>query len=214
MPRRNLYLLVAGFVVLAACARPLSEAYTTQTTTGRQSVATAVDGGSDSLTIGGTGFVVHTAGDVDQRGFDASWAAVLDTLNRYLDAAVLTPLRSGGPAGDLTPFFTPLSVARVMSIGPDRGAFIDEGLPPVTELRRQAGVATLTGLAGPDSVLSIVSAQLDLRLTGRVDGAPLTVVRTGELILLLDGPTWRIDAWDLKVTRTVAGVTTSTTVRA
>lgn len=213
MPRRNVYLLVAGFVALAACARPLSDAYTTQTTTGRPPVvAVGLPAADDQLIIGGAGFVVHNAGDPNQR-FDGPWAAVLDTLNRYLDVAVLTPLRTGGPAGDLAPLFTPVAVGRVMS-GPDRAAFIDEGLPPATDVRRQNGVATLVGLAGPDAALGVVSAQLDLRLTGLVDGAPLTVVRTGELILLLDGPTWRIDAWDLTVTRTLAGITTSTTAHA
>lgn len=207
--------LLVGVVALTGCAPSLSAAYTTQTTTTQPAAAVApVDGdGPEPITIGGAGFVVHAGGPVDKPSFDASWAAVLDTLNRYLDAAVLTPLRSGGPAGDLTPLFTPLSAGRVTTVGPDRAAFIDEGLPPATDLRRERGVATLTGLGGRDALLSVVSAQLELRLTGRVDGAPLTLVRTGELVLIPEGGTWRIDAWDLRVTRSLAGVTTTTTVR-
>ena len=208
--------LLAGVVVtLTGCTGSMSAAYTTQTTSTQPSAAVdpATEDGFEPITIGGAGFVVHAGGPVDQRGFDASWAAVLDTLNRYLDAAVLTPLRSGGPAGDLTPLFSALSVGRVTTVGPDRAAFIDEGLPPAADLRRERGVATLTGLGGRDAVLSVVSAQLDLRLTGQVNGAPFTVVRTGELVLILDGPTWRIDAWDLRVTRSLAGMATTTTVR-
>jgi hypothetical protein len=216
MPRRNLYLLVAGLVALTACARPHSEAFTTQTPT-VPTLATTMPAGvvepPPPIIFGGAGFTVHATGRVDQQAFDASWAAVLDMLNRYLEAAVLTPLRSGGPAGDLVPFFTPPSVAKVTSPGPDRAAFIDEGLAPVAELRRVRAVATLTALAEPDAVMSLVSAELDLRLTGLVNGAPLTLVRTGELVLLLDRGAWRIDAWDLKVTRTLARVTTTTAAK-
>lgn len=210
-----LCLLFAGAVALAGCTRSPSAAYSTQTTTTQPaaSLAAGADDAPAPITIDGAGFVVHAGGPVDQPGFDASWAAVLDALNRYLEAAVLTPLRSGGPAGDLAPLFTPLSAPRVLSVGPDRAAFIDEGLAPATGLRRERGVATLTGLGGRDALLSVVSAQLELRLAGEVNGAPLRVVRTGELVLIPEGGTWRIDAWDLRVTRTLAEVTTTTAAR-
>lgn len=206
-----LHLLVAGVVVLAGCTAK-SAAFTTQVTTTTLPLTTAVPATvEEPITIEGAGFVVHPGGPVDQPGWDAAWVEVLDTLNRYLEAAVLTPLRSGGPAGDLAPLFTPLSASRVTTVGPDRAAFIDEGLPPATDLRREQGLATLTGLGGRDALLSVVAAELDLRLTGRVDGAPLTVVRTGEIVLIPEAGRWQIDAWDLKVTRTLAGVTTTTT---
>lgn len=206
MPRRKHLLLVAGFVALTACSRPFSAAYTTQTTR-----APARAGGSGAIAIGGAGFAVRAAGEVDRAAIDGAWAAVLDTLNRYLDTAVLTPLRSGGPAGDLAPLFTTVSVGRVAgpTATPDRYVFIDEGLPPAADVREVGGVATLTGLAGLDKALSVVSAELDLRLSGRINGAPFSLVRTGELVLLPEGGTWRIDAWDIKVTRTTAGVTTT-----
>ena len=71
----------------------------------------------------------------------------------------------------------------------------------------------MTALAGSDGVMSVVAAALDLRLTGHIGGAPLTVARAGELVLVPEGGAWRIDAWDLKVTRTVAGSVTTSTVR-
>jgi hypothetical protein len=213
MPRSLLCLLFAGVVALTGCAPSFSSAYTTQTTTPPPDSSGAPVAGSETITIDGEGYVVHAGGPTDKPGWDASWVGVLDTLNRYLEAAVLTPLRSGGPAGDLAPLFTPLAATRVLAVGPDRAAFIDEGLPPATDLRRERGVAALTGLGGRDALLSVVSAQLELRLTGWIDGAPLTVVRAGELVLIPEGERWRIDAWDLRVTRTVAGVSTTTTVR-
>ena len=214
-------LLVVGLVVLVGCARSFSQAYTTQTTTVTPGPATVVpaplpapDPGPapEPIVITGAGFDLHTAGRVGSAAFDAARAGVLDTLNRYLEAAILTPLRTGGPAGDLAPLFTPLAVDRVLT-GPDRPAFIDEGLPPASDLRKMTAVATLTALAGADGVMSVVSAGLDLRLSGTVNGAPLAVVRTGELVLLPEGGTWRIDAYDLKATRTLLQATTTTAAR-
>jgi hypothetical protein len=123
----------------------------------------------------------------------------------------LTPLRTGGPAGDLAPLFNPPARAQVVPGGPDRFAFIDENLPPVSDLRSERAVAGLTALAGNDGTVSVVTAGLELRLIGHVDGAPVTIVRTGELVLMPEGGTWRIDAYDIKVVRTVAEVTTTTT---
>ena len=39
----------------------------------------------------------------------------------------------------------------------------------------------------------------------------MTVVRTGELVLMPEGSTWRIDAYDIQVVRTIAQDTTTTT---
>lgn len=227
MRRGKLSLVVAGLLLLVGCSAPVSHAYitphrapaTTATTDPEGepalAVAAAPSAAEEPIVITGAGFDVHTAGKVGQAAFDAAWAGVLDTLNRYLEAAVLTPLRSAGPAADLTPLFTPLSVRRVMTVGPDRAAFIDEGLgAPATELRKDTAVARLTALAGADGTMSVVAADLDLKLTGVVGGAPMSLDREGELVLMPEGGTWRIDAWDLKVTRRLADLTTTTTTTA
>ncbi|HJV08697.1 MAG TPA: hypothetical protein VJ653_03425 [Acidimicrobiales bacterium] len=219
MPRRLLF-LVAGLVAVTSCTRSSSAAFTTQT------VPTTLPPSSTStsvlvlavpppapITITGAGFDLHTAGRVPTAAFDAAWAGVLDTLNRYLEVAVVNPLRSGGPAGDLAPYFSGPAAAKVTVVGPDRGAFIEESLPPLSDLREETGVAQLTGLAGADGVMSVITANLDLRLIGHVAGSPVTVVRTGELVLMPEGGRWRIDAYDLKVVRSQAEDTTTTTVR-
>lgn len=218
-------LLVAALVTLTGCGGSGSQALTNQTTT-IAPVDTApapadtappptLDPGSPPppITFTGAAFNLHTAGRVRPAAFDAAWAGVLDTLNRYLEAAVLTPLRTGGPAGDLTPLFSGPAAERVMTVGPDRFAFIDENLPPVSDLRQESVVAGLTGLAGADGAMSVITAGLDLRLVGHIDGALVKVVRTGELVLMPEGGTWRIDAYDIAVTRTLADEVTTTTVR-
>jgi hypothetical protein len=223
MPRRML-LLVAGLVVLTGCSRPSSAAFTTQIAppTSPTTATSTVTSTSvlrlpvpprDPIVITGAGFDLHTAGRVSTAAFDAAWAGVLETLNGYLEAAVLTPLRSGGPAGELGPFFTRAAADRVAVVGPERAAFIDEGMPPISDLRKETGVAALTALAGSDGVMSVVAAGLDLRLAGHVDGAPVSVARTGELVLVPEGGKWRIDAFELKVVRTLAEDVTTTTVR-
>ncbi|HVL05270.1 MAG TPA: hypothetical protein VM388_04750 [Acidimicrobiales bacterium] len=159
----------------------------------------------------GEAYDLHFAGAPSTASYDATWFGVLDTLNRYLEAAVLTPLRTGGPAGDLTALFNPPALERVAPGGADRFAFIDENLPAVSDLRSERSVAGLTALAGRDGKVSVVTAGLDLRLVGHIAGSPVTVVRTGELVLMPEGNTWRIDAYDIQVVRTVADETTATT---
>jgi hypothetical protein len=217
---RRLLVLVAGLVALAGCTRTSSAAFITQTT---QTTAPGVSTSTsllvlpvpppEPIVITGTGFDLHTAGRVPTAAFNAAWEGVLDTLNRYLEAAVVVPLRTGGPAGDLAPLFSGPAAAKVTTAGPDRSAFIDEGLPPLQNVRKERAVAQLTALAGTDGVMSVITAGLELRLIGHIDGAPVTVTRTGELVLMPEGGRWRIDAYELKVVRTRAQDSTTTTAR-
>jgi hypothetical protein len=207
MLRRRRLVFAAALLVLSTsgCGPGAAEAY-------RNHLPTDVAPGADTdLAITGAGFEIQAAGDATRTAAGAAWKGVLATLNSYMEAGVLTPLRSGGAAGDLGPLLGSEVAARVTPPGADRAALVDEGLPPATDIRRDAGVATLSALAGPDGTISVVTARLDLRLRAQVEGAPLTIARTGELVLLPDGPIWRIDAYDLRVSRDSAGVSTTTT---
>jgi len=164
-------------------------------------------------TITGAGYDLHAAGDVSQAASGDAWAGALATLNRYLQLGILTPLRSGGPAGPLAPYFTAEAGGRVSSPGAERAAFVDEGLPPATVIRQDKAVATLAGLAGADGVMAVVTARLDLRVTAQIDGSPVVIVRTGELVLVPEGGRWKIDAFDISVKRDSAEVGTTTTSR-
>ncbi len=204
MLRRNPIPLAAALLVLStACGPGVADAY-------RNHLPTAPP--SDrALTITGAGFAVQAAGNVAAATSDGAWTGALATLNRYLEAAVLTPLRSGGPAGDLTPILGAAAAARAIPPGADRATLTDEGLPPATGIRRDAAVATLAALAGPDGTISVVTARLDLRLRADVQGTPVTIVRTGDVILQPDGDRWKIDAYDLRVSRDSADAHTTTT---
>lgn len=206
-------LLVAGLLLAAGCERSSSAAFTaqTQTTVPQWTPPTVSVPPPAAIAFTGDAFDLHTAGPPTNASYDATWFGVLETLNHYLDVAIVTPLRTGGPAGDLAPLFNRPALERVAPGGVDRFAFIDENLPPVSDLRSERAVAGLTALAGPDGKVSVVTAGLDLRLIGHIAGTPVHVVRTGEVVLMPEGTTWRIDAYDIQVVRTVAQDTTVTT---
>jgi hypothetical protein len=207
----RMLLAVVGLLVAAGCERSSSAASTAQTTIPQMTVPVVSLPPPAPITFTGDAFDLHTAGPPTNASYDATWYGVLETLNRYLEAAIVTPLRTGGPAGDLTALFNPPALERVAPGGVDRFAFIDENLPPVSDLRSEKSVAGLTALAGRDGKVSVVTAGLDLRLIGHIAGTPVIIVRTGELVLMPEGTTWRIDAYDIQVVRTVAQDTTVTT---
>lgn len=120
-------------------------------------------------------------------------------LDQYLDRAVLTPLQSGH-AGDLAPLFTASALERVN--GPDRAALVDEGVSGATDVTAAKALASLTALVGPEGVHLMV-AGINLVVTGKVNGTPIVVQRSGELTLVVDGDTWKISSYDVKVDRDV-----------
>ena len=125
-------------------------------------------------------------------------AKVTATLERYLGDAVVGPLRSGRPAGDLAAVFTGRALGRVN--GPDRAALVDEGLPAAADLRADAAGARLAALADAANAVVVVTAAVDLRLrTGGDDD--VTIVRTGDLVLVPDGDGWKVDGYDVRTTR-------------
>jgi hypothetical protein len=135
-------------------------------------------------------------------------ASVTATLERYLQEAVLGPLRSGGPAGDLEPVFTGLARARVD--GPDRAALVDEGLPAAGSVRAESATVGFAALAGADGAMTVVTAAVDLRLRAS-DDDPVTIARTGHLVLVPDGDGWKIDGYDVRTTREGGDGATTTT---
>ena len=134
-------------------------------------------------------------------------------LRRYLDDAILAPLRSGGPAPDLNALFTAEAAPRV-STG-DRAALVGEGMPGAGGgVEADVANAAITPLVvGTD--VPLVVAQIDFRLRARdVEGAGVTVAHRGELTLVLESSTWRIGGYDMLATRdTPAGTTTTSAVK-
>lgn len=145
-------------------------------------------------------FAIESFGAVDPAEHAAVQAGVLSTLEIYLSDAIAGPLRSGQPVGDIGAVFSTRARDKALT-APDRNALLDEGLPPVTELRPQTVDLELTGLAGTDGKLAVVSAQTTITLTGLAEGTPLTVTRTGEFVLVNEEGAWRIDAYSVNASR-------------
>ena len=139
--------------------------------------------------------------------------ATVALLQRYLDDAILAPLRSGGPAPDLGPLFTAETAPRIGA--GDRAAMVGEGMPRAGGgVQADAANATITPFRVGDQV-PLVIAQIDLRLRARdVEGASVTVAHKGELVLVPESSGWRIGGYDMLATRdTPAGTTTTTAVK-
>jgi hypothetical protein len=122
---------------------------------------------------------------------------VAAALDRYLEMAVLAPLRSGAPAEDLSPVFAGTAADRV--VGPDRPALVDEGLPPVGELVLERATAKVVVLAGREGKAGFAMATISTVVKGVVGRAPLTVERLGNLALEPDGGTWKITGYEVRV---------------
>lgn len=137
-------------------------------------------------------------------------AAVTRVLDRYLDVAVEAPLTSGKPAGKVVgDLFTGPARARLTTT--DRKALLDEGLDAAPGLRRGRAEAALTALALPDGSIQVVVAHLTAELGNGTVAKGLRVSRSADFTIVLDGTAWRIDAYDVAVTRQVPGPAPTTT---
>jgi hypothetical protein len=138
---------------------------------------------------------------------------VIDLIGNYLEIATVEPLRNAQPAGDLSGVFDVNALARVN--GADRGVIVDEGLPEVTgDLDVIAKPVTITGLGDQNGNLVLVTATVDLDITGDTDaaGGPLHIIRFGSFVVSPDAAgTWKVSAYKLYVERSGAGLGGTTT---
>ncbi len=146
--------------------------------------------------------VAFTITDVDPNATappdDATVAAVKATLDQWLAVAIIGPLHSGQPAGDLSAVFTPAALARAQD-PTVRPGLVAEGLPPATEaLTADHATAALKTVAGPDGVVALIAAQIDLKLHAAGATSDVDVIHYGEVVLVAaDTGGWKIDAFDL-----------------
>jgi hypothetical protein len=160
---------------------------------------------SVSFTIGTTDL---QAIDAPAELSDTTRAGVLKLLDGYLATAVVGPLRSGEPAGDLSGIFTGPALDRAN--GPDHGALVDDGMPKADSVRVGVASADLTALIQPGS-LTLLAATIHVAVSGTAGGGPVAVDRTGDLELSLVADAWKVSGYDVRVTRTTAGGATTTT---
>lgn len=178
------------------CARPEPS----QFTVGRAGSPPWTTAGPPGTSVGFTVTAFDVEGAGDPASVERVKAAVQTTFSRYLQDAVLTPLRSGGPAGELAPLFT-ARAAEHLAGAADRRAFIDEGLPPAWRIEAPVSALRLVGLADQAGQVVLVAARMDLKLLAGVPGTTVTIDRGADLVLVADGDGWKIDAYSVRVTR-------------
>ncbi len=199
--------LVAG-AGTTACARPERSEFTIGRAGSPSSTTAEPPGASVGFTV--TAFDVEGAGD--PASVEQVKAAVETTFSRYLRDAVLTPLRSGGPAGELEPLFTARAAEHVAGTA-DRNAFIDEGLPPAWRIEAPVSALRLLGLADQAGQVVLVAVRMDLKLLAGVPGTTVTIERGADLLLVADGDGWKIDAYSVRVTRDTPDSSTTVVAR-
>lgn len=201
-------LAVASAVVVAACggdgpgeAEPAKPA-----TTKPEKLVVAIDLEAGPTAVSSAGPEVALGPDVVE--------AVMDVVNGYVDVAVASPLATGKPAKDLERFFGLRVYGNVGPDGANRAALTEEGVPKATaDVAIAAEPVALTALADPAGNILMVSAALDLRLKTAVEGGPIEIVRTGELVLEPFEGKWQITGYDLEVRRKTKSGTTTTTAK-
>lgn len=129
-------------------------------------------------------------------------------LDRYLNNAVVIPLRTGERIGDLSSVFVGPALQRMD--GADRAALVDEGMK-ASDIEVDAAAADLTALIGPDGIV-VLAANIHMQVTADLAGTPLTIDRAGELLLSADDDAWKISGYTIRVTRDTPTGTTTTTV--
>lgn len=105
-----------------------------------------------------------------------------------------------GATGDLAGVLT---AEAVKTLTPEqRATLTDEGTVRASAVSAGTNSVELMGYTDADGGITVVNASLSLNLLGTtVAGAPFTIKRSGNLTLVDDSGTWRIDSFDLIVER-------------
>ena len=201
LPSRRLLRLVLALAVaaggLGACSKSGGDGDDAK---GRSTTTTAAGPLTAPPAIG------VTVTGVDPNGTrapdEATVAAVKATIDRWIATAVVGPLFTGQPAGDLTPVFTPAALERLAADPAARAALVDEGLPPATTaITADRANAALFSVAGPDEVVAVVAVQLDLLLRAQGPTLDVDVNHYGELVLVQEADGWKIDSFAVEAAR-------------
>ena len=140
---------------------------------------------------------------------ESTQTQVQSVLDRYLNNALVIPMRTGTPVPDLGNVFAGPVLDRLS--GPDRAALLDDVIPKAEDVLVGEATADLIALVGPDGV-AVLAVSIRIVMTGTVEGGPVNIERTGEFQMAPEGGDLRVSGYDVSVTRTgPEGVMTTTT---
>jgi hypothetical protein len=188
-------LFLAGVVVLTACGGGGGKAKAPTPTTVKINSSVALR--FVSANVASAGPAVAFPADLRNK--------VSQSVNRYVEAAVVSPLRAGAVGAGLAGLFTPDAAAKLN--GPERATLTDEGVPKLSgSITPTTAAFALTGLAEKSGDIVLVSANLKLDLHAAVPGGDLHMVRQGTLLFSNVAGAWRVAGFDLSVIRNGPGV--------
>jgi len=122
-------------------------------------------------------------------------AGIQSTLDSYLRAALVVPLRTGQPPAGVEALFAPPAAAGLQSA--DRASLVEDHPAVLGDVSADRAEATLTPLAAPDGSLALVAAHLDVTLTVTSRTAGMRSTRSADLVLAPLNGTWVIDSYDV-----------------
>jgi hypothetical protein len=148
--------------------------------------------------------IVFTVSGIDDSGTpppdDATIAAVKQTLDDWVAAALVGPLKSGQPAGDLSAIFTTEALGTLANPA-TRATLVDEGMPAAKSVKPESAGLHLTSVAEPDGTLTFVAARIDLKLHVTGPGLDVSIVRDGEVVLAPEDGRWKIESFTVRAMR-------------
>jgi len=124
-------------------------------------------------------------------------AAVQASLDAWLANAIVGPLRTGKPSSGLDAVFTEPALLKISGPGPERAAVLEEGRPLSGDVEQERANAKLTLLTAPGGEPVLVTAQIDIVQSVKSGSGAVDVVRGGEMVLVPDRGSWRIDGFDI-----------------
>lgn len=200
-PRRLLAVaLAAGLILGGACSRGKG---------GRDEGAPTAPATTAAPRSTGPPTLSFTITAVDSNGTqppdDATVAAIKAALDRWAAAAVVAPLHSGQPAGDLSGVFSPPVVERLADPAV-RAVLVDESLPPASEeITAPTATATLSTVATPEGAVAIAAAHLDFRVHAVGPSVDIDIAHLGEFVLVPHGDVWKIESFAMQAIRDSRG---------
>lgn len=186
MCRSLLAVTAAAVLLLSACSSDDDAASATTTSTSIPEV---------EITLAITGVEANGTAPPSEDVVEAAVA----TLDEYIAGAVVAPLQTGEVADDLEAAFMPEAAARLDT--DDRAALVDDRLPRLPRVRAKRADVSLSTLAGPDGQIGVIVASLDLAIRATGDDDDLDITHAGDLALVPDGASWKIDSYSMHTTR-------------
>lgn len=176
-------------------------------TTGVSTTTTIPERAAETIPLELTveGIEVRSPGGAVEKLPKTTRTAVLATVEQYVRAAILRPLITTTADDErLLPLFSE-KIQPLLS-GPDRRTLVDEGLPrAVGGVSVERAQVRLVALGNEDGDIELVTATVDLVVQAETIDGPMTVVRSGDLVLVPAGKQFVVDGYRLSVRRESGG---------